>query len=330
MKLVDSPAVRIERHARERGELEVFVAVVALLESARVLAGNTQRWPWLLAATLAVAAALRVLRRGLWARQSAPHPARVKIAEARVLVEGDAMRRTLALAEPREGWATQIERGAVIALCTGDGGLVSCQALERADAASALEEAGLGTAAFPRRFTLDRAGPWNGWLAVTTRRGIPRLAVILAAIGGAALASVAPLAGTIYGYALLAVVLVVRALALRHPPRVTVEPGAITLDALGFHRRVGLARMVSVQETPGGVSVLSADGAEVLLPLATRAPIRRASAKPWHSEAELRDAALARREALADAVRAAREHRSGAQAYRAADGRDVRGAFGVR
>ncbi len=330
MKIVDSPAARIERQARERGELEVVVAVAAALEAARLLAGNVHRLPWLLPPVVLLAALLHALRRRQWARRSAPQPARIRIADGRVQVEGNAARHTLTLAEPREGWATPVDHGAVVALRAEGGGLLSFLVGDPDKAAGVLAHAGAGDDELPRCFTLDRAGPWNAWLAVATRPGARRGAFALAILAGIALVAVVPEAGGLYGYALLAVGLGFRALALRHRPRVTIEPGAVVLDALAFHRRVGLARVVSVEETPGGVSLLAANGNETLLPLATRPPIRRATAKPWTSEAELRDAALARRAALARAVRAASEHRPGPQAYRAADGTDVRGAFGIR
>lgn len=287
MKVVDSPRVRVERRRREHGELEVVVATTA------VLLAFAHGGPAVLAGSLILGFGLRALARRRWGRETAPRPARVAVGDGRVVV-GE---RAFTLSVPREGWATELPGGAVVALRTEPGGLISFAVRDAAEAASVLDHAGLG---LPRRFTLDRARP-----PVVTRGA--SLVVTIAAV---ALFATLPIAA----YALVAASLVVRAVVIRRPPTVIVEPGTAVLRALALDRRVDLARVVSVQETPGGVSLLAADGTETVLPVATRTPIRRDGAKPWTSEGELRDSALAQRAALAGAVRTALGERTSSAA----------------
>lgn len=241
-------------------------------------------------------------RRSLRSVTARRAPGVISIGASGVKVEIAGAERELTFPVEREGWATQLDDAtAVVALRVRGGGLL-CFRVDRSEAPQVLTAAGVTPDRRPLRFSLERPGPWALWPRWLMAQRWARVGLVTLLLALMALELAPPLYPLAYLVG-LALFVGERALSVRDPPRVVVEDGAIRLAALGHRSRVPLDGVVSVDATPRGVVLTSADGSELVLPIASGRPERRGNAGFWTSEADLRDAQLARQAALVEALK---------------------------
>jgi len=297
-------AVGVERAIALGGALSLLwsIGILALVAAALLHVVVVPVWAYvvLFLAPILIAIGRRALR-GVTARRA---PGAVSIGASSVKLESAGVEREFACPPEREGWATPLDDGtAVVGLRVRGGGLV-CFRIDQGQAAQALSAAGVTPGRRPLRFALERPGPWSLWLRWLQGKRWAR-AVLVAMLLALAAIEFAPALYPLAYLVGLAVFVGERALWVRDPPRVVVEEGAVRLAALGHRSRVPLDRVVSVDATPRGVVLTSADGGELVLPIASGRPERRGRTGFWVSEAELRDSALARQAALVEALKLA-------------------------
>jgi hypothetical protein len=300
----ESPAVGVERAIALGGALSLLwsLGILALVTGAVLHVVAVPVWAYvvLFLAPILIALGRRLLR-GMSARRA---PGAVSVDVSAITIDRAGVRRQLAFPPEREGWSTPLADGsAVVGLRVRGGGLV-CFRIDQGEAARALAAAGVTPGRRPLRFTLERPGPWSLWLRWLQGKRWARAGLVTMLLALAAL----ELAPALYPLAYLvglALFVGERALWVRDPPRVVVEEGALGLAALGHRSRVPLDRVVSVDATPRGVVLTSADGGELVLPIASGRPERRGRTGFWVSEAELRDSELARQASLVEALKLA-------------------------
>lgn len=300
----ESAEVGVERAIALGGTLSLVwsVGILALVAAALLRVVVVPVWAYvvLFLAPILVALGRRSLR-GVTARRA---PGAVTVGAAGITVVSGGASRQLAFPPEREGWATELgDATAVVALRVRGGGLL-CFRVDKGDAPEVLSAARVTPDRRPLRFSLERPGPWSLWLKWLRGKRWARAGLVTMILALLAL----ELAPALYPLAYLvglALFVGERALVVRDPPRVVVEEGALRLAALGHRSRVPLDRVVSVDATPRGVVLTSADGGELVLPIASGLPARRGKAGFWTSEAELRDAQLARQAALVEALKLA-------------------------
>ncbi len=307
----DGPAARfeprqvsVERPIALGGALSLFwsIAILVLVALAvlRVVVVPLVVYVALFLAPILVALARRMLR-GMTTRRA---EGSVAIEAEHITIDSAGKRRQLGFPPVREGWATPLaDATAVVALRVRGGGLLSFR-IDADEVAAALSAAQVTPERRPLCFSLEYPGRWSLWLRWLSVKRWARLGLVTMLLALAAL----ELDPTLYPLAYLfglALFVGERALLVRDPARVVVEDGALELAAAGFRRRVPLDRVVSVDATPRGVVLTSADGGELVLPIASGRPEQRDKAGFWTSEADLRDAQLARQAALVEALKLA-------------------------
>ncbi len=300
----ESGEVGVERAIVLGGTLSLLWSVGILLLVAasllRVLVVPAWAYVVLFITPVLVAIGRRSLR-GMTGRRAR---GTVTVGAASIKVESARAERELAFPTEREGWATPLaDATAVVALRVRGGGLL-CFRVSEDQASRVLSAACVTPDRRPLCFSLERPGPWSLWLKWFRAKRWARVGLVTMLLALLAL----ELAPALYPLAYLvglALFVGERALFVRDPPRVVVEQGALRLAALGHRSRVPLDRVVSVDATPRGVVLTSADGSELVLPIASGLPALRGKAGFWTSEAELRDSQLARQAALVEALKRA-------------------------
>lgn len=303
---VDSEAAGVERALAWRGapSLAASAGLLALVIAALGGAVEPPRWTYvvLLLAPVGVALGRRLLR-GAAARRT---PAHLCIDANSVTLERRGAERQFELAGRREGWLTPVgDERAIVGLRLRGGALV-CFSAAPADAQRALEAARATPADRPLCFTLERAGPWNLWLRWFGRGPVGARSVTLAVLVVLVALGVRPALWPLAAVLGLALVVAERALLTADPPRIVLGERTCQIAGCGHRSRVPFERIVSVDSTPRGTVLTVPDGREVVLPIASGTPRRRGRTSSWTSEADLRDAQLARQAALVQALNLAR------------------------